>query len=84
MLSPTTDLVSDLTDNWDFTELWIDPTASPPYTLILLSDRAGNTCIFDPAKNYEVIFSSSTYDEARLWLLEDEFERVNGRFTQNI
>jgi hypothetical protein len=67
-------------DNWEFTELWIDPTASPPYTLVLLSDRAGNSTVYDPAQNYQVVFSSSTYEKARLWLLEDEYERVNGRF----
>lgn len=70
----------DLADNWHFTELWIDPTASPPYTLILLSDEAGNTHIYDPAHSYRTIFSSPTYQEAKLWLLEDEYERVNGRF----
>ena len=69
----------DLANNWQFTELWIDPTASPPYTLILLSDAAGNSCVYDPAQNYQAIFSG-TYPEAKLWLLEDEYERVNGRF----
>jgi hypothetical protein len=72
--------VPDLADNWQFTELWIDPTASPPYTLILLSDPSGNSAIYDPAQNYQPIFTSSTYQEAKLWLLEDEYERVNGRF----
>jgi hypothetical protein len=70
---------SDLADNWTFTELWIDPTASPPYTLILLSDIAGNSRVYDPAKNYQVIFSG-TYQDTKFWLLEDEYERVNGRF----
>ena len=32
MLSPA----QDLANNWQFTELWIDPTAIPPYVLILL------------------------------------------------
>ena len=67
-------------DDWEFTELWIDPTASPPHTLVLLSDRAGNSTVYDPAQNYQVVFSRSTYEKARLWLLEDEYERVNGRF----
>lgn len=70
----------DLANNWHFTELWIDPTASPPYTLILLSDETGNTRIYDPAHNYKTIFFSPTYQEAKLWLLEDEYECVNGRF----
>jgi hypothetical protein len=69
----------DLADNWAFTELWIDPTAAPPYTLILLTDEAGNSSVYDPAQNYKVIFSG-TYQDTKLWLLEDEYERVNGRF----
>jgi hypothetical protein len=71
--------VHDLANDWKFTELWIDPTASPPYVLILLSDDSGYSQVYDPAQNYQVVFSSSTYEEAKLWLLEDEYERVDGR-----
>jgi hypothetical protein len=46
---------------------------------ILLTDPAGNSSIYDPAKNYQIIFSG-TYQDTKLWLLEDEYERVNGRF----
>jgi hypothetical protein len=70
MLSPAPNLA----DNWEFTELWVDPTASPPYVLVLLSDQLGNSSIYDPAQNYQVVFSSYTYEEAKLWLLEDEYE----------
>jgi hypothetical protein len=69
----------DIADNWSFTELWIDPTASPPYVLILLTDAAGNCAVYDPSQSYQVIFSSSNYQEAKLWLLEDEYERVEGQ-----
>ncbi len=75
MLSPAPNLA----DNWEFTELWIDPTAFPPYILILLGDKSGNSCVYDPAQNYQVVFSSCTYEEAKLWLLEDEYERVDRR-----
>jgi hypothetical protein len=68
-----------LADNWEFTELWVDPTASPPYVLILLGDNSGNSCIYDPAQNYQIVFASSSYEEAKLWLLEDEYERVERR-----
>lgn len=68
-----------LADDWDITELWIDPTASPPYVLVLLADKVGNCCVYDPTRNYESIFTSSTYQEAKLWLLEDEYERVEGQ-----
>ncbi|MDB9311621.1 hypothetical protein PN462_00805 [Spirulina sp. CS-785/01] len=72
-------LEPNLADNWEFTELWIDPTASPPYVLILLSNN-GETKIYDPAEKYKAIFSSATYKEAKLWLLEDEYERFEQRF----
>ena len=72
-------LVPDLADNWSFIELWIDPTASPPYVLILLADEVGNCSVYDPSQNYQIIFSSTDYHEAKLWLLEDEYERVEGQ-----
>lgn len=68
-----------LADNWDFTELWVDPTASPPYVLLLLCDEQGNCIIYDPAQNYQVVFTGSSYQDAKLWLLEDEYERVEGQ-----
>jgi len=73
-----------LADNREFTELWVDPTASPPYVLILLSDMDGRICIYDPTQNSQVVFSSNTYEEAKLWLLEDEYERVEGRLTDRM
>lgn len=68
-----------LADNWDFTELWVDPTASPPYVLILLCDEQENCSIYDPAQNYQVVFTGFSYQDAKLWLLEDEYERVEGQ-----
>lgn len=73
-----------LADNWEFTELWIDPMASPPYILILLSDSSGNSSIYDPNQNYQLVFKSNTYEEAKLWLLEDEYERVEGRLKASV
>ena len=73
-----------LADNWEFTELWIDPTASPPYVLILLSDSSGKSCVYDPNQNYQLVFKSDTYQEAKLWLLEDEYERVEGRLSASV
>ncbi|MFB2770388.1 hypothetical protein ACE1AT_14015 [Pelatocladus sp. BLCC-F211] len=66
-------------DNWQFAEVWIEPMLSPPYILLLLSNHSGNCCVYDPAKDYRIIFTSSTYEEAQLWLLEDEYEPLEGR-----
>jgi hypothetical protein len=68
--------------NWEFAEVWIDPMLSPPYVLLLLGTFDGRYCIFDPAESYAVVFSSTTYDEAQTWLLEDEYEPVEGRLSK--
>jgi hypothetical protein len=66
-------------NDWQFTEVWIDPMLTPPYILLLLADTTGKCQIYDPANGYEVIFISENYDEAKLWLLEDEYEPIEGR-----
>ena len=75
---PVTDQVK---DEWDFAEVWVEPMLSPPYILLLLGDESGCCRIFDPAKNYAVIYTSPTYDEAQHWLLEDEYEPMEGRLS---
>ncbi|MGV0023799.1 hypothetical protein [Phormidesmis priestleyi] len=67
--------------DWSFIEVWIDPMLSPPYVLLLLGDRSGNCRIHDPAESYKVVFTSATYDEAQTWLLEDEYEPIEGRLS---
>jgi hypothetical protein len=78
MSSPALDPVK---SEWNFVEVWIDPMLSPPYVLLLLGDPAGNCRVHDPAENYKVVFSSATYNEAQTWLLEDEYEPVEGRLS---
>lgn len=68
-------------DDWQFAEVWIEPMLSPPHILLLLGEESGNCRIFDPAKNYAVIFTSLTYNEAQHWLLEDEYEPLEGRLS---
>ncbi len=72
---------SSVNSKWQFAEVWIEPMLSPPYILLLLSDESGGCHVFDPAKNYAVIYTSSTYDEAQHWLLEDEYEPIEGRLS---
>ena len=66
-------------NNWEFTEVWIDPMLSPPYILLLLCDSEVDCQICDPKQGDKVIFSSNSYETAKLWLLEDEYEPVQGR-----
>jgi len=73
------ELTLDVANNWQFIELWVDTTAVPPYVLILLGDSEGNCCIYDPTQGYKIVFSSSSYSEAKLWLLEDEYSLIQGR-----
>jgi hypothetical protein len=44
--SPAADRVR---NNWEFTEVWIDPMLSPPYILLLLCDSEQSCQIYDPA-----------------------------------
>jgi len=37
--------------------------------------------VCDPVENYKVVLTSQSYEEAQLWLLEDEFESINRRFS---
>jgi hypothetical protein len=67
--------------DWSFVEVWIDPMLFPPYTLLLFGDSSGSCHVYDPAEGYKVVFSSRTYDEAQTWLLEDEYEPVEGRLS---
>lgn len=76
--SPALDLVK---DSWNFLEVWVDPMQSPPYLLLLLGDRAGDCYIFDPAEGYRLIKNCTSYQEAQLWLLEDEYEPLEGRLS---
>ena len=78
MLSPALDPVK---DEWNFLEVWIDPMQSPPYLLMLMGDRIGVCHVCDPVENYKVVLTSQSYEEAQSWLLEDEFEPINGRLS---
>ncbi|MFN4850275.1 hypothetical protein [Microcystis sp.] len=78
MLSPAANLTD---DNWNFAEVWIDTLLSPPYILLLLAESSGNYRVYDPSESYQVVFTGASYEEAENWLLEDEFEPVEGRLS---
>ena len=69
-------------NNWNFLEVWVDPMQSPPSILLLLSDKSGSCYIFDPAEQHRSVTSCDTYDQAQLWLLEDEYEPMEGRLLE--
>jgi len=55
----------------------------PLCILLLLGNPAGSCSVHDPAEYYNVVFSSATYAEAQIWLLEDECKPVAGRLSSS-
>jgi hypothetical protein len=80
MVSTTSSPVHNPVSDWQFVETWIDPTSEIPYVLLLVADEAGGYKIYDPKEGYAVIFSGSSYEDAKNFLMEDEYEQVKGRF----
>jgi hypothetical protein len=62
-----------MSTNWY--EVWADEGHDVPYVL-LLRPAAGGYEILDPAEGNRRAFQAGEYEEARMWLLEDEFVRV--------
>ena len=77
--TPSSPVPDPAADEGDFVEIWLDPLQNPPYVLLLRGDSRRNYEILDPAQNYAVIFACCDYEEAKNWLLEDEYEPVAGR-----
>lgn len=71
-------------DNWDFTELWIDVTAFPLKVLVLVIQSEGISFIYDPSRNYQLVFFSFTYEDATLWLQINQYKPVEQRFKKEI
>jgi hypothetical protein len=80
MVSTTPSPVQNQVSNWKFVETWIDPTSEIPYVLLLIADEAGEYKVYDLKEGYAVVFSSSSYDDAKNFLMEDEYEQVKGRY----
>ena len=60
-------------------EVWVDRTAGP-YVLVVRPDPTEGFVVLDPREDYRVVFADESYDEVKMWLLEDEYEMVRGRF----
>jgi hypothetical protein len=56
---------------------------SPPYMLLLLGDKMKGCYVFDPAEHYGLVKAFQDYEEAQLWLLEDEYEPLEGRLSSS-
>lgn len=64
---------------WKFLELWVDPVLFPPKILMLIGDQDGSCRIFSPATDYKLVITHPNYEAAQEWLIEDEYERVQGQ-----
>ena len=71
-------------DVWRSLEVWVDPTVSPPYLLLVLDDESGTWRVVDPKEGYRTLYVNQSYDDVKLWLLEDEYERVEGRLDREM
>lgn len=62
-------------------EIWADAGLEPPYLLTVLASRspAEGVVVIDPQEGGKRVFKSHSYEEVKMWLLEDEYERVTGR-----
>lgn len=67
-------------DNWY--EVWADEGLPHPYLLLVLPLAGGGATVFDP-KEGKVVYQATSYDEARLWLLEDDYTRVEGKMARS-
>jgi hypothetical protein len=63
-------------------EVWVDDGLEVPYALIVLQDQTGQIVVLDPKEDYKPIFKAADYEAVKMWLLEDEYTRVDGRMTR--
>lgn len=64
---------------WVFIEAWADVGLDIPYILLLICKSETSYQIIDPREQNRVLFSTELYEEAKLWLLEDEYRCFDGR-----
>jgi len=56
-------------------EVWADEGHAIPYVLLLRPVEQAFE-VLDPAEGNRKVFESPNYDDARMWLLEDEYVLV--------
>jgi len=66
-----------MTINWY--EVWTDEGIDIPYVLILIAKDDEIFQVCDPKEDNNICFQSKNYEDAKLWLLEDEYTLVEGR-----
>jgi hypothetical protein len=59
-------------------EVWADEGQVVPYILLLRPSSKGFE-VLDPREGNKQVFESESYEEAKMWLLEDEFVIVGRR-----
>jgi hypothetical protein len=66
-------------------EVWCDETLEIPYVLMLVPDEktAEGVKILDLMEKNKVVYAAPNYEDAKIWLLEDEYTRVNGRMERD-
>ena len=64
-------------------EIWADGGSPTPYVLIVaeMDDEQG-VVVIDPQNAKRIVHRAADYESAKLWLLEDEYERVEGRMAR--
>jgi len=67
--------------NLDWYEVWADESSDIPYLLLLCPNKhnPNELLIIDPKENNSVIQTMASYNEAALWLAEDEYTIIKGR-----
>jgi hypothetical protein len=63
-------------------EVWYaEGDVAPDYLLIVTSDvgNDGRVAVLDPYKEGKIVYEGNDYDDARSWLLEDDYSLVRGR-----
>ena len=70
---------------YDWYEAWADESPTVPYVLLVFPDpdRDGGVIVVDPKEENKVVYQSPDYENAKMWLLEDEYTQILGRVRMN-